>query len=339
MYETAISIVVAVLNGALAIKYWASCLRLNQPSVNLQTLWTIQRLLPLLFITPAVYLALCEAQLLYSDLDIAYWLQAIKDLLCSYHVYIFFRILILAADCSLTDILFILHKLANQRGSDALAKVDRFRRAYLWTAILVILKPLLSLGTAVIWNIQRSLPGIILIVNLLITALSSVPLAYYIIFLVRSISPITKLVNPMMKVSLVLLLVPLLGLEYDIFQLLSHFGVISGEPEYAYLRGNELFTRTVSIQLLIVSVLYWRGIFWSVNDLEQVFQERANLLVSHPKTVNMYGEWKESSGSLEPAVIGRPRSMDLDKLALELNLDPFSSGSNNEGDLMSLLNT
>jgi len=131
MYDAGIAIFLALLNGSLAIKYWVECLRLNQPSERLHALRTIQRLLVLLFITPAVYLALCEAQLLWFDLDTAYWLHAVKDLVCSYHLYIFFRILILSSDCSLADILLILHKRASVIGPEELAKVDLFRQAYL----------------------------------------------------------------------------------------------------------------------------------------------------------------------------------------------------------------
>jgi len=168
-------------------------------------------------------------------------------------------------------------------------------------------------------------------------------MVYYIIFLVRATNPFTKLPNTMMKVLLVILLVPLLGLECDVFLLMSHFDAISGELEYAYWRGNEVFTRIISIQLLIVSVLYWSETFWCIHDLKQVFQERTSFFLEHPRAIDINGDWKESSGSLEPAVIGQPRSMDLDRMAEDLHLDPFTSGSDDEGDFrgdfLSLLNS
>lgn len=346
MYDTEIAFFVALLNGVLVIRYWASGLKLNLTSVKfLDDLWQTQRLLALLFGTPAMYCALCELQQYYPEF--ACWLHVVKNFLCTYHLYIFFRILLLTSSFSMIEILSILDNQPHEQRSGWTNKGALFRRAYKWATVFALAKPILSLFTAISFEVKQSVSQEALVVNSVITAGVSIPLVFYVISMTNTLSTsITKLPNLHMKVALVLALMPLLGFEDDIIQVLSYLGYLGGnsiDDEYAHWRGDDIFAQAVSIQMLVLSLLYWRDMFWSLEDLKQVFEEPKNFSDQIEDDSNSKENgWRDSPVSIEAPIIGPPKSVDLDRMAAELGLEMgplhgISAGeSNEEIDFLSL---
>jgi len=346
MYDTEIAFLVVLINGVLVIRYWAAGLKLNLTSGNqLENLWTTQRLLAVLFTTPAMYCSLCELQQFFPEF--ACWLHVLKNFLCTWHMYIFFRILLLTSPYSLSEILTILDNKPHEKTSGWTNKGVLFRRAYKWATVFALAKPVLSLVTAISLEVRQVLPEEAFVVNSIITAGVSIPLVFYAISITKTLaSPISKLPNVLMKAALVLVLMPLLGFEDDIVQVLSYSGFFGGDranEEYAHWRGEDIFAQIVSIQMLILSLLYWRGIFWSVEDLKQVFEEPDMLLKQSEDEKSRADDWRDDSPvSIEAPVIGPPKSVDLDRMAEVLGLDmgpldEISAGeSNEEVDFLSL---
>jgi len=335
MYDTEIAFFVALLNGVLVIRYWASGLKLNLTSGELlEDLWTTQRLLALLFTTPAMYCSICELQQYFPDY--ACWLHVVKNFLCTWHLYIFFRILLMTSPYSMDEILNILDNKPHENKNGWTNEGILYRRAYMWATIFALVKPILSLVTAVSIEMKRAVPREALIVNSVITAGVSIPLVYYVLYITSTLAfPLTKLPNPKMKVALVLVLMPLLGFEDDIFQLLCYYGFFGGDSEndeFSHWRGDDIFAQAVSIQMLLLSALYWRDMFWSLEDLKHIFEEPEKLSDEYKADeTNGVEEWV----SLEAPVIGPPRSFDLDRMAEELGLDmiplhQISAGESNE---------
>jgi len=347
MYDTEIAFFVALLNGVLVIRYWASGLKLNLTSGELlENLWTTQRLLAILFTTPAMYCSLCELQQYFPEF--ACWLHVVKNFLCTWHLYIFFRILLLSSPYSLDEILNILDNKPHENKSGWTNEGVLYRRAYMWATIFSLVKPILSLLTALSYEMEHAVPREALIVNSIITAGVSIPLVYYVISITSTLAyPLTRLPNPMMKVMLVLVLMPVLGFEDDIFQVLCYYGFFGGDSEndeFSHWRGEDIFARAVSIQMLLISALYWRDMFWSLDDLKQVFEEPEKLLDAYEDEEKIgVDDWREVS--IEAPVMGPPKSVDLDRMAEELGLDigplqQMSAGeSNDEVDFLSLLET
>lgn len=345
MYDTEIAFFVALLNGVLVIRYWASGLKLNLISGELlEQLWTTQRLLALLFTTPAMYCSLCELQQFFPDY--ACWLHVVKNFLCTWHLYIFFRIYLLTSPYPMDDILNILDNKPHENKTGWTNEGVLYRRAYMWAAIFALVKPILSLLTALSFEMKHAVPREALIVNSIITVGVSIPLVYYVFYITSTLAyPLTKLPNPKMKVTLVLILMPLLGFEDDIFQLLCYYGFFGGDSEndeFSHWRGDDIFARAVSIQMLLLSALYWRDMFWSLDDLKLVFEETDRLSHEYKDDEkNRVDEWREVS--LEAPVIGPPKSVDLDRMAEKLGLDmgplqQMSAGeSNDEIDFLKLL--
>lgn len=328
MYDTSITFFVALLNGLLVARFWASGMKLSLTSkASLDALWNTQKHLAILFTTPALYCILCELQQFFPHL--AHWLHALKNLLCSYHLYVFLRVLLITANQTLDQVLTILDQEPYEAPDGTWTDQGvLFRKAYKWSIIFALAKPLLSLLSALAFEIQGVVPQEANVVNSIITLGVAIPLVYYSHFMTTLLTPITKLPNPRLKLILVLIIMPFCGIEDDIFQILAYAGLFGGprEPSYQHWKGEDFFARAVSIELLIVSLLYWREVFWSKEDLSAVFEEaNEDLLTKREAQVSRSsGEWLEASPPMEAPmyaeVMGAPQSMDLDALAGELGL-------------------
>jgi len=343
MYDTSITLVVVVLNGLLVARFWASGMKLRLTSKEmLDALWHTQKYLAVLFTTPGLYCVLCELQQFFPD--IAHWLDALKNCVCAYSLYVFLRVLLSTAGQTLEEVLQILDQQPyEQTEGNWTDQGVLFRRAYKWCIVFALAKPLLSLLFALAFQIQGVVPQEANVLNSIITLGVALPLAYYTHFLTRLLTPITKLPNPRRKILLVFPVIPLLGIEDDFFQVAAYLGWFGGstDPEYAHWRGEDIFARVVSIQMLIVSLLYWRETFWSREDLSAVFEENETLLTKGLAEGGVDGdgaEWNEESPPIEAPVMGVPQSMDLDALAGELGLDlDLDTGMDEEtGDAMGL---
>jgi len=343
-----LSIVVATLNIALVVKFWTGSASMLIPEENIDKFRSMGWSTALLFLTPAMISCLEQMSERRVDQSMDYMddlLSLLELVIALTHVYLFWRIIFICTDADKFS------ETARVRGGDSGNSYITGQESQYITKLIVCYSygPVALLG-GVLWKWMS--PDLLeetfltaLRVDLVFRVSMAIGVIYYSWKIVGIMELITTLPGPREKLLLVLWLYPLVGIVRQVLFLCTLTEtVVELEPEefseavtveplskVLWQSDNGMIETVIQIQLLIISLLYWRA--WSTEHIREAFEQK--LLPQETPGNRSDGEestkwedvpYEENAGSVELAtgedkIFGQLLVDDYPEIAYENLLD------------------
>jgi len=281
-----VSFVIAAINLALVYKFWTLTSNMVVPKGRVDKFRAMGWLTALLFLTPAILSSL-EVLGRSPNEGADETVHSLGLLVVLIHVYVFWRVLFVCTD---QDSVFdTLRVLEGEPVDPSFPSPETYCSSYITKLIFCLSYEPLEMLSLLIWEwlSPRSLEEAFLSlakVDICLRAFIAIFTLYYSWQMVGIMALLTRLPRPREKLLLVLWMHPLVSLFRDALTLSELVFDISVRSESdadagmfvgdqiseMVVSGNAATEIVVQVQLLVISLLYWR--LWTTKDISVVFE-------------------------------------------------------------------